>query len=249
MRRALVVAIVLLVPASARAEEERASDRPPPPPASESRPGVANETAGVPAQASGWVNASGGAAGGGRLALDGSAMVSPIRRVAIGAGVTSMTDTTTSPWAGAFVQFLEQGSSGIDLTTSARWRAGGPEGAQQLAGRLTVGRTLGPTYFAVNGGFGQGLGARQDVDYEGGGLFFVRLARIVRVGAEGRVRGEAVETYVTAEDTGRPVEVLGGATAGVDLDRVLVQALGGWAWPRGPLPAGPAVLGAATFSF
>lgn len=249
MHRALVAALVLCATRAAHAEEERASDRAPSPPASESRPGVANETAGVPAAASGWVSASGGATGGGRLALDGSAMVSPFRRVAIGAGVTSMTDTTTSPWAGAFVQFLEQGSAGIDLTTSARWRGAGPEGAQQLAGRLTVGRALGPTYFAVNGGFGQGLGTRQDVDYEGGGLFFVRLARIVRVGAEGRVRGEAVETYVTAEDSGRPVEVLGGATAGVDLDRVLVQALGGWAWPRGPLPPGPAVLGAATFSF
>lgn len=247
MRCSVVVASLLLAPLPAFAEEEHGTEAPGPRATFESRPGVMTETAGVPAATRGWVTASGGAASAGKLALDGSAMVSPIRRIAVAAGATS---TTASPWAGAFVQFLEQDSAGIDLTTSVRWRGVAPEGTgQQVVGRIAVGRAFGPTYFAVNGGFGQGIGARQDVDYEGGALFFVRMARIVRVGAEARIRGEAVETYVTEEDTGRPVEAVGGGTLGVDLDRVLVQALGGWSMPRGPLAAGPAVLGAATLSF
>jgi hypothetical protein len=246
MCRLVSYAFVLLTPAVAFAEEPATIEREPEPAPSESRPGLLNDTAGVPSALRGWGGLS-GESGRRRTTFDLAAMVSPTRRIAIGANGNNHGAAS----AGAHVQFLEQPSAGIDLTTSVRWRMLATEGTgHQLFGRMVVGRAIGPTYVAVNGGIGQGVGARQDIDYEAGGLFFVRPVRMLRLGAEGRVRGELVETYLTPEDEGRPVEITGGATLGADLfDRVLVQALGGWLWPRGPLPAGPAVLGAATVSF
>lgn len=218
--------------------------------AGESRPGVVNETAAVPRASSGYVSTSGGAIGGGRLAFDGSAIVSPFRRIAIGAGADVATGAAASPWGGAYAQILEQASAGIDMTTAVRVRAVAPEGAgSEVAARLLVGRAFGPTYLALNGGIARSIGTRQDVDWDAGAMFYGRIARILRVGAEGRARGEAVETYVTAEDAGRPIEALAGATAGVDVDRVLFQTLAGFSWPRGTLAAGPAVLGSATVTF
>jgi hypothetical protein len=242
---ALAIGLVLLSPADAFADEERTTESAPPPSTSESRPGLLNDTAGVPNAMSGWAGLSGSRYAG-HTGFDLSAMVSPLHRVAIGASTTERGTTS----AGAHVQFLEQSTSGLDLTTSVRWRyLAGVETGHQLFARMVIGRSIGPAYAAVNGGIAQGMGARQDVDYETGALVFVRAARILRAGAEARVRGELVETYVTVEDEGRPVDVLAGGTFGVDLERVLVQALAGWSAPRGPLPAGPAVVGAATLSF
>lgn len=245
-----IVALLVVTTSVARAEEAPASSTEAPASSSESRPAVLNETAGVASAMHGWAHASGGAIGGGRLALDGAAMASPFRRLAVAAGV-STSSLATSPWAGAYVQFLEQSSAGIDMTTSFRWRGVGPEDTgQQIMGRLAIGRAFGPAYLSLNGGVGQGIGgARRDVDYEAGGVFYVRVARIVRLGAEGRVRGEAQETFVTEEDAGRPIDVLGGAIAGLDFERFLFQALAGWSSPRGLTAPGPAVLGAATLAF
>ncbi len=67
---------------------------------------------------------------------------------------------------------------------------------------------------------------------------------------QARVRRELAKTFITAEDEGRPVEVITGATAATAVDRTsFVQALGAWAWPRGPFGSGPTALLAAGFSF
>ena len=245
MRRSVVVGFILysVSPMTALAEEERV-EKMPEPSTSESRPGLLNDTAGVPNAVSGWAGLSGRYTR--NATFDLAAMVSPLRRVAIGAN----SNDRGAASAGAHVQFLEQSTSGIDLTTSVRWRYLATElTGHQIFARAVVGRSFGPAYVAVNGGVAQGVGVRQDVDFETGALFFVRAARVLRVGAEARVKGELVETYVTVEDEGRPVDVLAGGTLGVDLERVLFQALGGWSMPRGPYPQGPAVLGAATVSF
>lgn len=251
MRRAVIAFAFAFVlrPIDAFAEEERlgeehATESAPLLSTSESRPGLLNDTAGVPNAMSGWAGLS--ARHTNRTTFGVGAMVSPLRRFAIGGTFTDLGAAT----AGAHVQLLEQGASGVDLTTRVEWRSRVSEDTgQQFFGGMVLGRSFGPAYAAINGGVAQGIGARQDVDYETGALLFVRAARVLRLGAEARVRGELVETYLTPEDDGRPVGVLAGGTLGVDLERVLFQALGGWSMPRGPYAQGPAVLGAATVSF
>ncbi len=253
----LIAATLLFATTRAHAEQPTPSEPAPPAEeegaAGESRPGVINETAALPQRYGGYVTAAGGGGASGPVG-EGAALFSFVSRFAVGAGGGLMTADEGrrgfSPWAGMFAQVLRQADVGLDLTASLRYRTVGPElTGSQVYGRLNAGRAFGPAYLAINGGVGQGLGLRSDVDYDAGSIFFVRVARIVRVGAEARVRGEAVDRLETAEDEGRPVEIVSGGVAGIEAKQVLVQALGGWSWPRGPLGSGPAALAAATFSF
>lgn len=243
----------MLASSTARAEEttpvQPSEDASP----SETRPGVLNETAALPQRHGGYVTAAGGGGASGPVG-EGAALFSFVSRFAVGAGGAMMTADEGrrgfSPWAGMFAQILRQSDVGLDLTASVRYRTVGPElTGSQVYGRLNAGRAFGPAYLAINGGIGQGLGVRSDVDYDAGSIVFVRVARIVRVGAEARVRGEAMDRLETAEDEGRPVELISGGVLGLEARPVLVQALGGWSWPRGPLGSGPAALAAATFAF
>lgn len=225
----------------------------------EVRPGVLNEAAALPGRFGGYGAVTGGVAPDvrGRAAplVEGAALFGLARRFAIGAGFASLPPSSeqgrsASPSVTVYAQPLSQEDVGLDVTTSVRYRTVGPElTGSQLAARVNVGRSLGPLYLAVNGGVGQGFGVRNDVDYEAGSLLFVRAARVLRIGAETRVRGEVADRYDTLEDKGRPIDVLAGSVVGVELDRVLVQGLGGWSWPRGPFASGPAALAAASFMF
>lgn len=180
-----------------------------------------------------------------RGVLNDTAML-PARLVADAAS----TGDAFSPSASLYAQALRQADVGFDLATAIRWRATTSElVGSELAARLLAGRAFGPAYVAVNAGVGQGVGLREDVDYEGGALAFVHVTRTLRLGGEARVRGELVDRFATAEDAGRPMDVLGGGTLGAELGPILVQGLGGWSLPRGPYGSGPAALANASFVF
>jgi hypothetical protein len=260
----LCIAIACSAPAVASAQEARSDDVTEPsgrepPPASEARPGVLNEAAALPERFGGYVAATGGVVpdvqGRSSPAVEGSALVSFADRFAASAGFSSLPSSSeggrsASPSLSLYAQPLRQSDVGVDVTTSLRYRTVGPELAgSELAARVAVGRSLGPLHLAVNGGVGQGFGARSDVDFEAGSTLFVRASRVLRLGAEARARGELADRYETVENDGRPVDLLAGAVAGVELSRVLLQGLAGWSWPRGPFASGPAALAAASFTF
>lgn len=256
---ALLSSTLLLEATSSAAERAAEGDaKPRVPDDVVARPGVFNESPLLPSEWRGWAQVSGGAmpdaTGKSGPAAEAAALWTFVPRFALGASLGSTPrpegERAFVPAVALYGQLLTERTSGLDLTASARYRTLGPEVAgSQLLLRVNAGRSLGPAYAALNGAVGQGFGSRGDVDFEGGALAYVRVARIVRLGGEGRTRGELVDRYETAEDEGRPVEILTGGTFGVDLGPVLAQALGGWSWPRGPAASGPTALASASFSF
>jgi hypothetical protein len=157
---------------------------------------------------------------------------------------------------------LTQDVAGVDVATSLRRRAAGSSLiGSELDVRISLSRREGRLALIADGMVRRAIGTRDDVDAQGSMSALFKLGSMeggslrsgqlggTTIGLEGRVRGEAVDGVVAADDTGRPVEVLAGAAAGVDVGRVSVRSLVGFCWPRGPTPAGAAVLGGMSFTF
>ncbi len=227
-------------------------------------PGLVTDAPAIPRQGTVRAFARGGTTTGGDAAVDGASTwtFAPGFAATAGAEGTSsfapglatqgvQGSAAVTPSVAAHVQLLTQERSGVHATATLRYRTLGAELAgPSVDARLALGRTLGPLLLATNAMVGRGLGIRADVDVEAGAAATVQSARGLRVGAEGRIRGELHETFVTAEDVGRPVDIVAGAVAGVAIDaNAYVQALGGWAWPRGPFGSGPSAVVAAGFAF
>jgi hypothetical protein len=173
------------------------------------------------------------------------------RVVAVTAG-SSGSDAAGLPVAPTFaahVPLLTQDASGVRASATLRYRTFAAEAGSSVDARLVVGREIGRLLVTTSALVGRGVGVRQDVDVEATTSATVRASSLLRLGAEARARGELAETFVTAEDEGRPVGLLGGATAMATRDDAYVQALAGWSWPRGALPPGPAAIVAAGFIF
>lgn len=253
VRCAVAFACALLhVAAAASAEEPGARSPAPAPPSTApdpTSPGLLGE---APA-----LSASTAARATPRLTAEGTLESGAMATVAPGVALSTATQGSdavglpVAPTVGASVQLLRQARAGLDATATVRYRALGPELAgPTVDARLAVGRTFGAVLLATNAVVSQGVGLRRDVDLEATATAAVRASSVVVVGAEARVRGEVTETYLTAEDVGRPLDVVAGATASVAVTRTgFVKSLAGWAWPRGPVPPGPAALVAAGVAF
>lgn len=223
---------------------------------SESRPSLLNESSSLPGRFRGYVVASGGVLRTSEGASAGAAAASGLWSFASqwafsvgGSTMASREGASTGVLAAMHFQPLVQARAGIDLVTSVRFQSVGPEGGPQASLRAAVGRAFGRASLAMNGAVGQGIGERSDIDFETGSTAFLRFGETARVGGEVRIRGEVVDRYETAEDSGRAVDVVAGVLGGVDVQPVLAQLLTGWSWPRGPYGSGPVVLANATFSF
>jgi hypothetical protein len=174
----------------------------------------------------------------------------------------STADAVASPSVVGDAAVLTHDAAGVDVATSVRLRtAGSSVIGSELDVRISLSRREGRLALIADGMVRRAVGTRDDVDAQGSmsALFKVGAANGgsprggelggLTVGAEGRVRGEVVDGVVAADDTGRPVEIVAGATAGVDVGRMRLRSLAGFCWPRGPAPAGAALLGGMSFTF
>jgi hypothetical protein len=144
---------------------------------------------------------------------------------------------------------LAQSTGGVDVVATVRQRALSSVVGSELDARASLARREGALSLVADGMLRRAIGTRDDVDAQASVTALVTLSRTVRVGAEGRARGEVVDGIVAADDTGRPVEVLAAAVASVTTGATTLGALAGFCWPRGPTPPGPALLGGASFAF
>lgn len=165
----------------------------------------------------------------------------------------STTDVLLAPSSVGAAPLVLQTDAGFAVSASVRQRQVGttvaPVVGSEVDARLSVSRQTGRLTLVVDGMVRRAIGTRDDADALGGGRALIDVGHGLQIGAEGRIRGEIVEGIVAADDEGRPVEVITGAATSLDLRGVVLQGLGGFCWPRGPAPAGPAVLGGIAFAF
>jgi hypothetical protein len=147
-------------------------------------------------------------------------------------------------------QILSQRASGIDASVSAAFRSIGREDAgSEFDVAVAAGRTFGAVEVAASATVGKGVGARTDVDFEAASSVVWRLTREVRAGFETRARGELVDDVKTAEDDGRPLDIIAGPSVSLTRGAVTLDVLGGWQSPRGSAAPRAIALFAASCAF
>jgi hypothetical protein len=117
----------------------------------------------------------------------------------------------------------------------------------ELEGRLAIGRSVGRVHVVANGAVGQGFGERRDVDFEGALQLTAAVTETLLFGAEGRVRGELADRDLP--NVGRAYELVAGPSAYLALGPARVDALAGYAMPRGLARPGPAAMLATSIDF
>lgn len=175
----------------------------------------------------------------------------PATAASVGVAEPGATDALLFPSNVAAGRLLRRDDLGVDLVLGVSERqlsSLSPVGSEVDA-RIALARREGPFTIVGEGMLRRGIGTRDDVDAVGSLRTTLAIGHALAAGGEARVRGEVVEGVVAADDTGRPVEVIAGATAAVTVYGAKLQALAGFCWPRGPLPAGQVVLAGATFVF
>jgi hypothetical protein len=153
------------------------------------------------------------------------------------------------PSTNGAVTIIGQPNAGIDVVAAVGERAVAGVIGTEIDARVAFARREGR--FSVRGGalLHRAIGTRDDVDARATLSLCFAVTDAVRVGAEGRVRGEVVEGVIASDDLGRPIEVVSGAVAGVGAGPVSFDTIAGFAWPRGPTPPAPALMAGASFAF
>jgi hypothetical protein len=147
-------------------------------------------------------------------------------------------------------QILSQRSAGIDASVSAAFRSVGREDAgSEFDVAVAAGRAFGALELAASATIGKGVGARADVDVEAASSIGWRLARELRAGIETHVRGELVDDLKTADDDGRPLDVIAGPSISLTRGAIALDVLGGWQSPRGSAAPRAIALFAASCAF
>jgi|GEM_PF-3773724 len=151
----------------------------------------------------------------------------------------------------ASMRAATQDEVGADVVATTQVRPLSAEGAAAPAvdGRLAIVRRVRAFSLTATGAVGRSFGSREDADWQAGALALYQLASSFAIGAEARVRGELEDRLVTAEDEGREVEAASGGVVALGRERARLQALVGWAWPRGMLPSSAAAFVTAAVSF
>ena len=150
-------------------------------------------------------------------------------------------------------QGLRQATAGIDLTTVLRYGTFGSElrtvSGGEIGAQIAIGRSLGRLRLLGNAMIARGVIVRTDVDAMGGAAALFDVIDGWRLGLDGRARTEVEDTYKTAEDIGRPMQLEGGLVSAHRYGPAYIQVFGGWQVPRGLAAPGPVVLATASVDF
>jgi hypothetical protein len=147
-------------------------------------------------------------------------------------------------------QLLTRAQAPVEASAWVRLRSEGLEhSGPGFELKLGVGREVGAVNVAINAALGKALVGRQDLDFELAASFTKSVSDSLRVGFEGRVRGELIDELKTSDDVGRPVGFAGGPAVVFRSAPVSIHVLAGWSIPRGTDRPGALVLGAAAVDF
>lgn len=217
-----------------------------------SRDGLLVEAAAVPARDTVRFTAGGGATppkDGGASEVQGYTSVLWSVGASFAAGVEASNEQgKLSPAVSLRYQFLSQEAAPLSGTALVRLKSVGfRQDGNELEAEAVLGRSLGRLGFTVAGVVGQGFGAEQAVDVEAKAAASCRLGDALYLGAEARYRSEVKKEAEVGALGGRDYDLIAGPAVAWRIDRVLLQAIGGFGIPRGYASPGP--MGMALVSF
>lgn len=110
--------------------------------------------------------------------------------------------------------------------------------AAEIAAGVTLARAFGPLRVAATASVARPVGTSDDETGDFGAAAMVPVLPLLELGAAFHARTELVNQIETADDGGRPAELLGGAMGALDLGPVRVTTIAGAISPRGFAPSG-----------
>lgn len=167
----------------------------------------------------------------------------------VAAGVeASSEEGKLSPAVSLRYQVLSQDVAPVNGLVLVRFKSVGfTQDGTELEAEAVLGRSLGHLGVTVAGVAGKGFGADNAVDLEAKAAATWSLGDALLLGAEARYRSEVKVGTEASTPAGREYDLVAGPALGWRVDRVQLQAIGGWGIPRGTASPGP--MGMAVLSF